>query len=56
MQGTEACLRVDPSEKLEALTARLSPGVEGGSFADAPNRHFAILSDAPDRLKLWKVA
>ena len=46
MQSTEAYLRADPTEKLEALTARLSPDVRRGSFVDAPDRLLAILSNA----------
>lgn len=45
MSSTEAYLPGDPSEKLEALTAKLSPGVRRGSFADAPDRPLAILID-----------
>ena len=46
IQSTEACLRVDPFEKLENLAARLPPSIVKGSFNDVTERLFAVLAEA----------
>ena len=45
IQSTEACLRVDPFEKLENLAVRLPPSIVKGSFSDATDRLFAVLAE-----------
>ena len=46
IQSTEACLRVDPFEKLDHLAVRLPPSIVKGSFSDATDRLFAVLAEA----------
>ena len=46
IQSTEACLRVDPFEKLENLSARLPPCTVKGSLSDATERLFPVPAEA----------
>ena len=47
LQSTEAYLRADPSEKLEALAATSPPSIKRGRFR-APDRLLAMLQRTTD--------